>query len=510
VSSITFATMSMPLLPWTKFCHVATKFRLVAVCASRMASDITLGVNGSLRLKKRRALLNGELRALRLRRGRDVTPGDPILEFLRARGADRIAHPGGTLFEHLRRTARTLESWGASPALVAAGLCHAAYGTDGFPTALLPVHAREEATALIGPEAETIVYLYCSSDRGHGVFASREAIDIRDRFTGARYVPSEPMLRAVVDLTCANELDVLGHADGMSRDDATRILDFLLTCRAHASPAARDAVETLARANRPHAPKGSGRTGNDRALAYRAEGTDGPTLVLVHGGAGPELTWSRQEPLSSGFRLLIPWRRGFGASAAGERQDWEADAQDLLRWIPDGIHLVAHSYGGVGAAVAASLAPARFASVTLVEPPLWFLVEDEPAVQRVVRLARAFSSGEDPEARARFLELAGLPRDHPDTARAARLARSMRDPGEARPDFTPLRAARLPVLIASGAHDAGIERVCDALADATGGQRFVAAGAGHAVQRLPSFNERLVSLVLATRSCSRRASPSSR
>ncbi len=36
-----------------------------------------------------------------------------------------MAHPGGTLLEHLRRVAALLRSWGADPAVEVAGLCHA-------------------------------------------------------------------------------------------------------------------------------------------------------------------------------------------------------------------------------------------------------------------------------------------------------------------------------------------------------------------------------------------------
>src|SRR4029079_13032326 len=56
-----------------------------------------------------------------------------IEEFLIARGAAELRHPGGTLLAHLRRTHDTLAGWGARPALRLAGLAHATYGTDGFP-----------------------------------------------------------------------------------------------------------------------------------------------------------------------------------------------------------------------------------------------------------------------------------------------------------------------------------------------------------------------------------------
>ncbi|MEU2592432.1 DUF6817 domain-containing protein [Streptomyces albidoflavus] len=67
------------------------------------------------------------------------TPAAHALALLGERGAGRLPHPGGDLATHLRRVHSQLATWGARPALRLAGLCHAFYGTDGFPTALLPL-----------------------------------------------------------------------------------------------------------------------------------------------------------------------------------------------------------------------------------------------------------------------------------------------------------------------------------------------------------------------------------
>ncbi|MEU9838865.1 DUF6817 domain-containing protein [Actinomadura sp. NPDC048032] len=47
----------------------------------------------------------------------------------------------------------------ARPALRLAGLCHAFYGTDGFPVALGSVRRRQELSEVIGTEAEDLVHL---------------------------------------------------------------------------------------------------------------------------------------------------------------------------------------------------------------------------------------------------------------------------------------------------------------------------------------------------------------
>ncbi|MFI6866971.1 DUF6817 domain-containing protein [Nocardia sp. NPDC050406] len=131
---------------------------------------------------------------------------------LRDRGAEEIPHPGGTLLAHLVRVAEVLDSWGADLDIQLAGLCHAAYGTDGFNQSLLEITERERLSALIGPRAESLVYLYGSCDRSV-VYPRLDSGSVlfRDRFTGADHQPADADLRAFMEITVANELDVLSH-----------------------------------------------------------------------------------------------------------------------------------------------------------------------------------------------------------------------------------------------------------------------------------------------------------
>lgn len=139
---------------------------------------------------------------------------EQVRELLRQLGAESVPHPGGSLFAHLDQVRGRLADWGARPALQLAGLCHAFYGTDGFPTALLPLDRRAELRAAIGPEAEAIVHLYAScdrkatypvlADRGHDGFRTR----FHDRFTGTSSVPGPGPRADFAELTAANELDL--------------------------------------------------------------------------------------------------------------------------------------------------------------------------------------------------------------------------------------------------------------------------------------------------------------
>src|SRR3712207_6767288 len=83
---------------------------------------------------------------------------------------------------------------------------------------------------------------------------------------------------------------------------------------------------------------------------------DGTRVVLVHGSlATAAEEWTEQLPLAAqGFRLLRPDRRGYGRSPALEGEDFLVDADDIVELMGEGAHLVGHSYGGLGAMVAAA------------------------------------------------------------------------------------------------------------------------------------------------------------
>ena len=134
-------------------------------------------------------------------------------EFLRSSGAEGMTHPGGTLYAHLLRVARTLRGWGADPEVQLAGLCHAAYGTDGFAPRLLDSTERERLVAVVGVRAEALVRLYggCARDVVYPRLGRESPVRFLDRFTGLESAPEPAALRAFAEITVANELDVLAH-----------------------------------------------------------------------------------------------------------------------------------------------------------------------------------------------------------------------------------------------------------------------------------------------------------
>ena len=100
----------------------------------------------------------------------------------------------------------------------------------------------------------------------------------------------------------------------------------------------------------------------------------------------------------------------------------------------------------------------------------------------------------DREVLAAFLTLSGVSRtltDPPpaavcefvDRAHGARLA------GEATPSLDRIVAARMPALVVSGGHAAGIERISDRLADRLGARRAILPGRGHVMPKVEGCNE---------------------
>jgi hypothetical protein len=161
-----------------------------------------------------------------------VTPRQPderrsaALQLLGDRGAATIEHPGGLLLGHLLRTEQTLRDWETDEPTCLAGLCHAAYGTQGFPTALLPVTARATLRDAIGAEAEAVVHRYgaCDRDATYPGLGSVKAT-FTDRFTGTTEVVGGDDLRAFAMVTIANELDLVRLR--AFDDDATRAIAHL-------------------------------------------------------------------------------------------------------------------------------------------------------------------------------------------------------------------------------------------------------------------------------------------
>jgi hypothetical protein len=145
------------------------------------------------------------------------------IAFLKLHSADQIPHFNGSLLSHLESTTELLRNWGNPQDLCLAGLCHAAYGTDGFPLGLIEVSGRSELQQAIGPDAEQLVHFYASCDRSflYPRIAGGLPLEFRDRFTGTVSVPDSSIFSSFLELTFANELDIaLGNPDFVEQHGA--------------------------------------------------------------------------------------------------------------------------------------------------------------------------------------------------------------------------------------------------------------------------------------------------
>lgn len=322
---------------------------------------------------------------------------DVVIAALRARGADTLEHPGGVLLDHLVRVSERLRSWGAPAAVVLAGLAHAAYGTDGFAAALFDRGERDRLAELIGRDGERLVHLYASSDRSRSYVAiTSGASELHDRFTGSVLAVSEEDLRAFVELTVANEVDVVRHSDRLRALHGDGLRALFEQWRPLLSPAAvDDCLAVLGGDAGPLAHRHVVVDGTRiHCLDWGAPGS--PTAVFLHGGGLNAHTWDRVcAVLSDRYRCIAVDLRGHGESEWSPTLDYlpDAHARDL-RGVLEQLDLerpvvIGHSLGGFAALHLASWYSEKLAGIVVVDTSPF--VADHPTLAKI----RTFAQGRD-------------------------------------------------------------------------------------------------------------------
>jgi len=112
----------------------------------------------------------------------------------------------------------------------------------------------------------------------------------------------------------------------------------------------------------------------------------GPELLLVHGGASPRTTWEPLSSLAAQDTLVLVHKRGLSAESAGTTR-LRAGRPRPCSLVEPRPHVLAHSYGVLGALIAATARPGNVRSLTLIEPPLFYLAPNDPAVESLERMA---------------------------------------------------------------------------------------------------------------------------
>ncbi len=232
----------------------------------------------------------------------------------------------------------------------------------------------------------------------------------------------------------------------------------------------------------------------DLAVEVRGEGD---TAVLVHGSGFRDTTWSDQRELADRYRLLLPFRRGYGDSPPAD-PDFEVDAADVAELLGDGAHLVGYSYGGVASLLGAARRPDAVRSLTVIEPPAFGVARGDPHVEELIERVRSVYErapelSADEFGRA-FGDALGFERPpgplDPNILAAIDSFKRERPPWEAEIPFE--RLAGLRVLVVSGGWHSAFDAVCDVLEERLDAVRAVLPGSGHGAQHTPGFNERLV------------------
>ncbi len=171
---------------------------------------------------------------------REVSPAVPSSELDRLGSsilsvANRYKHSRGRGFQdHLRGVAELLQRWYQDALTVRIGLFHSAYSTQQYPYGLYSYEQRDKLRALIGDDAERLVFLFCSHDRVDlyaqavelakaGATLPRDGLDLRNALTGSTArVPAQ----LIAPLLVVHAADLAEQMDGFSFD----IISGLLAC----------------------------------------------------------------------------------------------------------------------------------------------------------------------------------------------------------------------------------------------------------------------------------------
>jgi pimeloyl-ACP methyl ester carboxylesterase len=224
---------------------------------------------------------------------------------------------------------------------------------------------------------------------------------------------------------------------------------------------------------------------------------EGETVVLVHGSGVRDWTWRDQWELADRYRLVMPYRRGYGDGLPAD-PDFERDGEDVAELLEEPAHLVGFSYGGIGVLLAAARRPELVRSMTVVEPPAFGLARGNEAVEELIARVEAVYARAPELSPAQFgiefgeaLGFDRPPPTDPAILSALEAFKRERPPWEAEIPFE--RIERIRALVVSGGWSAAFDAVCEELTRRLLAEPVTFEGAGHGAQHAPGFNERLVS-----------------
>lgn len=213
---------------------------------------------------------------------------------------------------------------------------------------------------------------------------------------------------------------------------------------------------------------------NGIRLFYELNGTGAVPLVCVHGSWDAHHDWDLVVPrLAETFQVLTYDRRGHSESerpsGQGSIREDVADLAALIEHLAlSPAWVVGNSFGGSIVLRLASERPELFRGLLVHEPPLFSLVEDDPAItpvlkeveSRLAAVVERIASGDHSGAAKQFIETvalgpggwARLPPEAQQTMveNAPTFADEARDPEQLAIDLTRLKAFDRPSLLTKG------------------------------------------------------------
>jgi hypothetical protein len=179
---------------------------------------------------------------------------DPRLEQFLTDRLQGVPHSAGDLLTHFRGTHDLLRTWGSPESVCLAGLLHGVYGTWHVSHRTLTFAERDTLRALIGEEAEALVYIFAVTERPAAFIESldRHPIRLRDHHAGTEMTLSRETLDQLLEIEAANIIEQGEPADA--------ILDQCL--RAKLSPRAIVGIEAYLDGMSPRRRPGSRLSGD--------------------------------------------------------------------------------------------------------------------------------------------------------------------------------------------------------------------------------------------------------
>jgi pimeloyl-ACP methyl ester carboxylesterase len=142
----------------------------------------------------------------------------------------------------------------------------------------------------------------------------------------------------------------------------------------------------------------------------------GTPVLLLHGSASSSAMWTPViNTLKARFRLIAPDLIGYGRTDSWPDgyvfglNDELRLIEPLVEHLPGGVHVVAHSYGGVVALALARAGRVGIRSLTLIEPVAFHMARSDPqALAEVERFSAGFgermAKGEVDDAMRHFVD----------------------------------------------------------------------------------------------------------